>query len=125
MPRPTIAPTAVIDVETGTPKKFEINSASPAKKSTTMLAASVNWLSGTIPSLIVVMTFRPTVHPPTSANAVNSPAAVAFPTIRLPTAGPNATPVEEPPMLYPTNTATTTPTASNPLRQNGITGVLL
>jgi urocanate hydratase len=68
-----------------------------------------------MPLLIVSMTFRPTVHPPQSANAVNSVAAVALPTIRLSTAGPNATLVEEPPMLYLTNAAMRRPTTSNAL----------
>jgi hypothetical protein len=60
-PSPTIAPTAVINVEAGTPKKFEISNDPPVKKSATMLTASVNWLSGAMPLLIVVMTFLPTV----------------------------------------------------------------
>jgi hypothetical protein len=41
-----------------------------------------------------------------------SPPATSFVTTPLPTAGPNATPVLEPPMLNPTNTATTRPTTS-------------
>jgi len=45
------------------------------------------------------MTFRPTVQPPQSAKPVKSAAAPIFPMIQLPTAGPNATPVDEPPML--------------------------
>ena len=56
------------------------------------------------------MTFRPTVHAPRKPNTRNSVAAVVFRTRRDPTAGPNATPVDDPPILNPTNTATTTPT---------------
>jgi len=41
-PRPAMAPTAVIDVEAGTPKRFEISSARPTKKRTVTLAARVN-----------------------------------------------------------------------------------
>ncbi len=98
-PNPTIAPTAVIDVDAGTPNKFEMSSANPAKKRTMMLVPNVNWLAGTMPLLIVSMTFLPTVQPPQSAKTVKSVAAPTLPMIRLPTAGPNATPVEEPPML--------------------------
>ena len=65
--------------------------------------------------LIVSMTFRPTVHAPTSANTVNSAAAVTFRTRRLPTDGPKATPVDDPPMLNPTNTATMIPATARTL----------
>jgi len=73
----------------------------------------VNCAAGTIPSLIVTMTFRPTVQAPANAKTENSNAAVAFRTSLPPTAGPTATPVDDPPMLNPTNTATTRPTASS------------
>ncbi|MFT4958195.1 MAG: hypothetical protein ACI9EZ_001519 [Halobacteriales archaeon] len=59
--------------------------------------------------LIVAMTFRPTVQAPKKANTRNRVAAVGFRTRREPTAGPNATPVDDPPILNPTKTATTTP----------------
>jgi len=67
---------------------------------------------GTISPPIVATTFRPTVQPPSSANAAISPAAPSFESTPLPTAGPNATPVEESPTLNPTNTATATPTSN-------------
>jgi len=91
---------------------FEMSSEKPVKKRTPTPAAGENCAAGTMPSLIVAMTFRPMVHAPTSANTLNSPAAVAFRTSLLPTAGPNATPVEEPPMLNPTNAATMMPTTA-------------
>jgi len=96
---PTIAPTAVIEVDAGTPWRFEIRRARPEKKRTTTLVAGVNTAASTIWLLIVEMTFRPIVHAPRNAKTVNSAPAVTFLTIRLPTAGPNATPVEDPPIL--------------------------
>ncbi len=92
---------------------FEISSEVPVKKRTPTLAIGENCAAGTMLLLMVSMTFRPTVQAPTSANDVNSAAAVVFRTSRLPTDGPNATPVEEPPMLNPTNTATRTPAAAS------------
>src|SRR5699024_11090434 len=86
------------------------NSASPMKNSTTMLAASVNSLCGTILLPIVLTTPRPSVHPPRKKQIVISAAAPIAETDRLPTAGPKATPIFEPPILNPTNAATASPT---------------
>jgi hypothetical protein len=83
------------------------------KKRTTTLARGVNWTAGTMLLLIVAMTFRPTVHAPRKAKPTNRTPAVVLRTSREPTAGPNATPVDEPPMLNPTNTATVTPAMSS------------
>ncbi|SHL34064.1 hypothetical protein SAMN05444342_3580 [Haladaptatus paucihalophilus DX253] len=86
-----------------------MRSDAPVKNKTATLAAGVNWVAGTILLLIVAMTFRPTVHAPRKPKPTNKAAAVAFRRRREPTAGPNATPVDEPPILNPTKTATTTP----------------
>jgi hypothetical protein len=83
------------------------------KNRTATLATGVNWTAETILLLIVAMTFRPTVHAPRKAKPTNSAAAVVFRTRREPTAGPNATPVDDPPMLKPTNTATAIPAMSS------------
>jgi len=108
-PRPAMAPTAVIEVEAGTPATFERKSAKPMKNSTPMLTTSVNSDRGISRPPRVSTTFRPTVHPPIRAKTLIRPAARSFETTPLPTAGPKATPVEEPPMLNPTNTATAIP----------------
>jgi hypothetical protein len=109
-PRPAMAPTAVIEVEAGTPTRFDMNSANPMKNNTAIDTVMEKRSAGTISPPIVSTTFRPTVHPPSSAKPVISPAAPIFEMVSLPTAGPKATPVEEPPMLNPTNTATRMPT---------------
>ena len=85
----------------------------PVKNSTATLASGVNWTAGTILLLIVAMTLRPTVHAPRKAKPTNRAPAVAFRTRREPTAGPNATPVEEPPMLNPTKIATRIPATAS------------
>jgi hypothetical protein len=57
------------------------------------------------------MTFLPTVHPPRRTKNVISAAAVVFRVTPAPTGGPQTTPVDDPPMLNPTNPATARPTS--------------
>ncbi len=100
-PRPAMAPTAVIDVEAGTPATFERKSAKPMKKRTTMLISGEKEVATrSLPRLRT--TAGPTMRPPARAKTVISAAADSFERVLLPTAGPKATPVEEPPMLNPT-----------------------
>ena len=106
-----MAPTAVMEVEAGTPTTFERNRANPMNSSTATVTVGSNAPCGTRSPPRVWTTSRPNTHPPASAKIVISTAAPTFETVLLPTAGPNATPVEEPPMLKPTNTATRRPAA--------------
>ncbi len=92
---------------------FDISSERPVKNRTPIPATGVNFTDGTMPPLIVSMTFRPTVHAPRNAKTVKSTPAVNFLTSQLPTAGPKATPVDDPPILNPTNAATNRPTTSS------------
>ena len=80
------------------------------KKRTAIVTSMENTPAGTIRPPMVSITLRPTVHPPRRAKPVIRAPATAFDRIPLPTAGPKAAPVEEPPILYPTNIATRIPT---------------
>ena len=53
----------------------------------------------------VSTTAGPTVKPPTNTNTAISADAARIESTPLPVAGPNATPVEDPPTFTPTNTA--------------------
>ena len=61
----------------------------------------------------VSTTLVPTVNPPISTKTAISPDASRIDSTPLPVAGPNAAPVEEPPMFVPTKTAVATPTTSS------------
>jgi len=112
-PSPAMAPTAVIDVDAGTPAKLPTKSAPPIKKRTTMLVSSVNTFPPVTRSSPSVVTTRwPNVPAPMKKNTDISAAAPDLESTSAPTAGPNAGPVVAPPMLYPTNAATTNPTRS-------------
>ena len=97
---PAMPPTAVIDVDAGAPETFPTRRAVPMKNSTTMLTGSVKSPgSSTSPVPSVSTTRRPMVQAPAKKNTDISAAAVDLPTTSAPTAGANAGPVEEPPML--------------------------
>jgi len=99
-PSPAIAPTAVIDVDAGTPAKFPMNSAPPMKKRTMMLVSSVNTSAPVMRSSPSVVTTRcPRVPAPMKKKIDINAAAPAFEITPAPTAGPNAGPVVAPPML--------------------------
>ena len=76
-------------------------------------APSVNNSAGTNPLPSVSTTLVPTVNSPRRTNTAISADADRIERTQLPVAGPNATPVEESPVLTPTKTATATPTAKS------------
>jgi len=106
-----MALTVVIEVGIGTPKTLAIRIPKPMKNRTATPAGSEISMVMMSP-LSVSMTFRPTVHPPRKTKPTISPAAVTLRRTPAPTAGPHAMPVEEPPMLKPTNSEARIPAVS-------------